>query len=421
MTLRLPLVTPDSQSGGPIVAGMRGINALTAGNLDNRIKEIKAKYAPLLNQAQAASQMAYASLVGPQYIAKLFGNENILASVPEDQKNKILKMITQAGTNQSTVANQLSFPNVNQAQPSSVAGLLMNKLFNSFGQGQQGQGQQQPQLPGNNALTAGQTTLSPQDQQAINNMRPGDSYVVQGNQPVTNQSSAPSAPVASPPPVSAPTRTFAENAGEFAGVKAQGRELGTLRAKAIDDIGKQYTQDVESMVPINHLMDISQSPLFMNMRNSIPGFQKLQLDTLKTFGTPEQQRMIGDFITSAKSAVANTVRGFQGRAMAKEFDFANQLKIGDNDNINVILGKLESLATYKQATMQRDRIATNLMTEKHMNQGDAYALANAQVDMDGIRNKISSQLQSPIRIKNKKTGETKYISPKEYNDLINQK
>ena len=61
------------------------------------------------------------------------------------------------------------------------------------------------------------------------------------------------------------------------------------------------------------------------------------------------------------------------------------------------------------------------MQHDHYNKGDAYQVANDQVDMDAIRANISSQLSTPVRIKNKKTGETKLISPKEYNDMLSQK
>lgn len=180
-------------------------------------------------------------------------------------------------------------------------------------------------------------------------------------------------------------------------------------------------KDVEASAPLDRLAQISQSPIFMNMRKDIPFFQGLQLKTISKLGSPEQQKMIGDFIVSTKSAVANTVNSFEGRAMAKEFDFANTMKINDDDTLGVILGKLEALQTFKHGTMERNKIVRNLMTNKHMNEGDAYEIANKRVDMNGIRENIANYLSSPVRIRNKKTGEIKLISPREYNEMLNRK
>jgi hypothetical protein len=107
--------------------------------------------------------------------------------------------------------------------------------------------------------------------------------------------------------------------------------------------------------------------------------------------------------------------------MAKEFDFANTMKVSDNDTLGVMLGKLESLMTFKKASMERNKIARSFMgAPNYMDEGEAYEEANKQVNMKELRSKIANQLSTPIRIRNKKTGETKLVSPKEFNAMLGQ-
>ncbi len=421
MDIPLPSVISNVAPGGPLVTSMQGRNALIQ-------SAAEAKYAEQKAYADAASKIAYANLMGPQFLAKLMGNPDLVATSPQLQDPSTTNKLYQAGMGGGTGNAMLGSPMmgpVPQVQSTSPFEKIVNAVKSAFNIG----------AP-SNPLAAPQTGGQPANALYNQSGEPSDMPVDQVNQgkgtapTPTNASSYDKNGrniVGTPDDINAAAnghkKTYAEKVADFRNVTKEGEELGTARGKAIDELGKQYAQDVEGMAPLNRLMEISQSPTFMNMRNSIPGFQELQLNTLKNFtGTPEQKRMIGDYIASSKSVIGNTVRDFQGRAMAKEFDFANQLKIGDNDNIDVILGKLESLTAFKNSTMRRNEIARKLMgAPNHMNEGDAYEAANKQVDMKAIREEISNNLKSPVRVKNQKTGEVKYISPKEYNDLLNKK
>lgn len=432
MALPLPKVVADVGPGGPMVTSMRGMNALANDMLSNKIKGVEADYAPMTVQAEAASKLAYAKLMGPQFLAKLMGHDPILANMTEAQKKDALNSLYGAGTGQGTGNSLMNMPGHPAQSEGSFGNFLSNKVRGLFG-GDQQQPQQQ-----NNALSGrppiDQSNLSAQDRQGVNALQPGQSngqqgqgpnsgyaYDAQGNNVVASPQEIVAAANGNSPNAQAqPYRTFSENTANQADIVEEGKELGKARGTAISELGKQYVQDVEAVAPLHRLAELTQSPVFANMRKDIPFFGGLQLQTLAKVGNPEQQRAIGDFIVDTKSAVANTVNSFQGRAMAKEFDFANTMKINDNDTINVMLGKLESLMTFKDATMQRNRIATNLMQKNHMNEGDAYAEANKQVDMNAVRENVANQLSTPIRIKNKKTGETKLVTPKEYNALLNQ-
>jgi len=219
--------------------------------------------------------------------------------------------------------------------------------------------------------------------------------MLQNNNVLTNPDLANSAnqgnQTQAPAPAAAPS-TYFENAGQAAGLKEEGKELGSIRAKAIDDMDQQYQQAVQAEVPVKRLMDISQSPVFMNMRNKIPFFQDKQLATLAKIGSPEEQKMIGDFITSTTNAVANTVNSFGGRALVKEFDIGERMKISPNDTWNVMVGKLGSIGTYNEMTKQRARLSSELMARQHLNRGDALEKADKMVDGAAIRKSIEQKL-----------------------------
>jgi hypothetical protein len=400
MPINIPL--PNAPAGS-FLEGFGKANAISDQLLQNQIKSIQAKYAPLTTQADAASKIAYAKLMGPQFLSKLMGNEDILANMTPDQRNQALQIIYKTGSGQST-GNALLNNELNSdytQQDSSLTGYLTSKLRNLF-DGRQNDELQQPSQQ-INALS------HPSQQVNLPQMKPGQSY--------TNNTSFPQEVSVQE---QSPNYDFFTQSGKEQGKKQQEIELGKARGQSIADLGKQYAKDLEAMEPLNRLKQLSQSPTFINMRKNIPFFQGLQLNALSKIGNPEEQKIIGDFIVDTRNAVANTVNSFDGRAMAKEFDFANTMKINDNDTLNVMLGKLESLISFKQASMERNKIARELM-KNHMDEGDAYEQANKQVNMENIRNNIASQLPFPIKIKNKKTGETKLVTVKEYNEMLNKK
>ena len=150
MGLPLPRVIPDVGPGGGLVTAMGGINSLANNMLLRKINQVKAQYAPLTTQAEAASKLAYANLMGPQFLAKIMGNDSALANMSEDQKKAALQKIYQAGSGQGgmNAFNQMSQPNgissgVGQPSTNSLSGWFADKLKNAFGQNQQGQ-QQNP-------------------------------------------------------------------------------------------------------------------------------------------------------------------------------------------------------------------------------------------------------------------------------------
>ena len=407
MALPLPSVIPNQGPGGGVVNAMQGMQNLQNMMNENQIKAVQAQYAPMTTQADALSKIAYANLMGPQFLAKLMGNSDVVANSPQLQNPATIAKLYQAGMGagtgnalmqllggqkpslppqqqppppqQQAPQQQVSQPNTAMPQPQSLtpgarAELgISDELWKAQNAWMKSpEGYAQAQRDG--------YYKPPQGQQLLDwyHGQQGTAQPVQGSASVAADN--------------ARQPTFAEKAGAYAGVKEEGKKLGQLRAEAIDDMGKQYQDAIQARVPIHHMMDLMQQPVFKNMRSQIPFFQDKQLSVLSKIGTPEQQKAIGDFMTTSQNLAAQTVNSFQGRALAKEFDIANKMKISPNDTWNTAIGKLSSIDTFNEMTIKRANIATKLMEDRHLNRTDAMEQADKQVDGEAIRKQVDAKL-----------------------------
>lgn len=394
MTLPLPRVIPDTGPGGGIVTSMRGMNALNNEIQDTKINAVRAQYAPLTNMAEAASKLAYSNLVGPQYVSKLMSNQDILANMSPEQRQQALQMIVGAGIGQQRQNPIDSFSNMNQGpQQSSNLSNLVDKIKNAFGFNQKSftpennnallqniSNLSQPE--NNNALLKNRSNLSQVDKNSINHPQP-EQFYTSPNQNIQNEE--------------IPDDFFVRS-GKAAGAKAQETKLGAIRAATINDLDQQYQQAVQAEAPIDNLIKITQDPIFMNMRNKIPFFQDKQLKFLSKTGTPQEQKIIGDFTTSATNAVANTINGFRGRILDKEISMANQMKISPDDTWNTMIGKLASIETFNQLVKQRSRLASQFVEKDQLNRGAAIEKADKMIDADKIRNSVEERLNTKQNI-----------------------
>jgi NACalpha-BTF3-like transcription factor len=187
-------------------------------------------------------------------------------------------------------------------------------------------------------------------------------------------------------------KSYAENAANYKGIIKEGEELGTARGKDIADLGKQQLDLSTSGMILDHLTGITQNPEFQNMRSQVPYFQDKQLWYLSKNGSPAQQKLIGDFVSTAQAFKASTVNSFKGKALEKEFNLADKIKIDENDTMGVAEGKLRSLKTLKQIAETKNDIILGYMTNQHMNLGEATKKANKMVDTSAIEKQVDSVL-----------------------------
>jgi hypothetical protein len=409
--------------GGALPNVLDAHNTFAKNRADRRYSEAKANYAPLTMQAQAASQLAYAKLMGPQYVAKLLQNDGILANLPDAEKKALLGMVTNAGVSATQGGNALGqmpqqdpqHTGIGQPSTNNFAGFLKNAFKGLIGQGQtqnqpinpfaQSAQAMQPMPKNQNALTM------PQGNPPMNatpGKRPKDGVTVEGQQwynakgePVYAEEEQVNEPGDNAMELKLTEGqrgkkepTWEENTGKFKGVVREGEELGKIRAASVKELDQDYQQALQLKQPIDLLGKIITNPKFQNLRN-LPGFQKLQMNGKATFGTPEEKKLIGEFQAAARQVVSATVKGFGGRILASEIPLSESMKLSDNDSIEAMLGKEPVIKAFNEMTLQRSRIASKLMKDYHLDKGDALEQADKMVDGEAIRKKVDQEL-NPI-------------------------
>lgn len=419
MALPLPRVVADVGPGGGLVTAMGGINSLANDMILRQINEVKKQYAPITTQAEAASKLAYANLMGPQFMAKLMANPGFLGNTPDNKLQAIREMITKAGTGQGQANALAQLQGQPEPEQPGFSGWVQNKLRNALGQPPQ---QQAPSNP------LAQDYSMPQAQPAApqNPMqhRPKDGVTLEGEQwynakgdPVYEEDvETPNETMNLELTKGIPPKSYAENTGKYQGTVKQLEQEGKYRADALKSIGESQLGLSHSGAVLDRMTDIIKNPTFWNMRNKIPGFQSKQLDYLKVMGTPEEKELIGDFLSTAESFIASTVQGFGGRPLVREFDLAQRQKIGPHDTVDSAIGKLRSAHALHDIAEKKNQIVSELL-QKGYNESDAVKQANKMVDVSSIEKATNNLLQRKIEIKNRKTGDKKMVTVEEARKL----
>lgn len=445
MALPLPRVIPDVGPGGGLVTAMGGMNSLANDMLLRKINQVKAQYAPLTTQAEAASKLAYANLMGPQFLAKLMGNEGALANLNENQKRAALELVRRAGMGQGSgnALMGLGGPQQGGGNPfarmmQSASGQQEDNKFSNFltnalkgvfsrppQQGsnplsqpmpQQGMTQQPVSQPQQEA-SMGSSGRKPQVGDAVYGEESGDSemdaaYDAWMKTPEAQRefTKGEAANIPEPEEIKAWYRnqkgqpmelelkegqepTWAEKTGRFKGEQEQGKEAGKYRAKAQQEIGDSQLGLSHSGAVLDRMTKIVKNPVFQDMRSKVPFFQDKQLNYLMKTGTPEQKQLIGDFLSTAESFIASTVQGFGGRPLVREFDLAQRQKINPSDPVHVAEGKLRAAIALHDIAEKKNDIISGLL-DKGVNLSDAVKRANKMVDVSAIEKQTEELLQN---------------------------
>ena len=430
MALPLPRVVADVGPGGPLVTAMGGMNSLANDMILRQMNQIKKQYLPSTLSAEAASKLAYANLMGPQFLAKLLGNEGAVANMGDANAKAALQKAVGAGMGQGTgnAFNQMQpqqLPmGVGQPGTNALSGWFSDKLKNAFGQQSQSsqnplaQAMPQQQSPMGMAQAQSVTPQNPMQH------RPKDGVTLEGEQwynakgePVYEEDvNTPDGSMKLELTKGIPPKTYAENTGEYKGTVKQKETEGKYRADALKQIGESQLGLSNTEAVLDRMTGIVTNPVFGNMRNKIPGFQNKQLDYLKVMGTPEEKELIGDFLSTGESFIASTVQGFSGKPLVREFDLAQRQKITPHDTVDSAIGKLRSATALHDIAEKKNQIVSELL-QKGYNESDAVLKANKMVDVKAIEKETNARLQRKIEIKNSKTGEKKMVTLEEARKL----
>ena len=434
MALPLPRVVSDVGPGGPLVTAMGGMNSLANENLLRQMNAIKKQYLPTTMQAEAASKLAYANLMGPQFLAKIMGNDSALANMSEGQKRSALEKIYQAGSGQggSNALGQMGggFSGIGQPSTNSLSGWIANKLKDAFGSTPQKNAlamggsasnpaqfnppseYSQPPAPrdtGMSQVNSGGYGTSADEDDGIDHeydsfihewitTPAGQRELAKGEDAVIPTPEEFHAMKQGQPSMNMDLRggrkpkSYAENTGEYKGTVKQGEEAGKYRAQAQKDIGQSQLALSNSGASLNRMASIIKNPAIQDMRSKIPFFQDKQLSYLEKMGTPEQKKLIGDFITTGEQIIASGVQAFGGKPLVREFDLLQRQKINRNDPVHVAEGKLQASIALHDIAEQKNEIINDLLSQG-VNEADAVKQANKMVDVSAIEKQTNELLR----------------------------
>jgi hypothetical protein len=389
MALPLPKVVADVEAGGPFVTSARGLNALRQSQLQNKISGIEAQYKPLTTQAEAASKLAYANLMGPQFLAKIMQSDPALANLTDEQKKQAMASIYQAGTGQGSGASifgQMNMPQQNSNQGQGVAGNAINWLMNK--------------------LTNNQSAPQPQNQL----MQPSGVSPQPSNMgaPMPNTIKKGFEPLNQLPYDNGMGNDFTGNIAAYKGRVKEGEEAGSIRAKDIKDLNDSYFSGQNTQTTLDSLSDILGSKDFENIKQ-MPLAGHHELSYYSKFGTPEQQNMVGQYYTLTGNVIKDSARDFAGAFRKGEQQLLQGMKPNPSDTVDAARGKTESLSVINKMLMERSRLTSQLMNKYHINKLDAQEMADKQINGPQIRKEIHNKLNPTITIRNRKTGKTMTI------------
>lgn len=428
MALPLPRVISDVGPGGGLVTSMGGINSLANDMLLRKINSVKAQYAPLTTQADAASKLAYANLMGPQFIAKLMGNEAFLGNTKDEKLQQLREMVTNAGMGQGSGANvfsqmQQSGAGTGERAGNSLSNFFANKLRGVFG----GQAQSNP-LAQSQAMEMGNEMPAPQSDSQMGALkRPENGVRVEGEQwydkngnPVydeeVQQPGEPTMNLEITKGQRAPQKTYAENTGTFKGTLEEGKELGKIRAKDIEKLNNAVFNAETNQATLDKISDILASPTFEKIRQ-VPLAGHHELSYYAREGTPDEQQMVGSYYTLTGNLIKDASRDFAGQFRKGEQQLLNGMKPSPSDTVNSAKGKTETLSVLNRMLSARSRLTSKIMAENHVNKLEAMEIADKQINGEQIRREVHDRLNPKITIRNRKTGETKTISAEEARKL----
>ncbi len=451
--MAIPSVNMLSNLPGGAVPNVMDAHNTFANNAHLRkINAIKEFYAPITSYSDAASKLAYANLMGPQFMAKLMGNDSALANMSEDQKRDALQRIygaAQGNGSGNALGGMPGMPSappmpsgIGQPSTNSFSGHVSNALRSVLDMFHPSPSAKQNSLAlGGSASNPSQYNAPPgmTDPQSPMPSNPdtGDANTINipdafnyldewQKSPEGMAKMAQEGPTYYPDEqelsswaksrrpmgetmLPAPEKTYAEKTGEYKGVVEEGLESGKIRAKNIEELNNVAFNADTAATTLDDLSKILSSPTIEKIRQ-VPLLGHHELAYYAKEGTPEEQNLVGRYYTDTGNIIKDSARDFAGQFRKGEQQLLNSMKANPADTVDAARGKVESLAYFNKMLGDRSKLTSKYMTQRHINKLQASELADRQIDGESIRKQIHAKLNPTVTIRNSKTGETKTIS-----------
>lgn len=337
--------------------------------------------------AEAQSKLAYAALMGPQFMAKLLEHDNAFGSLKGSGKTAAIDSI--GGAANAIASGGFGIGGDGDIPP-----------IGNWQDVQRQQRQQRQQLLADGIVNYSQGTAMPDRSSAqpanISNKEAirianRDQALKDQSQPQQNYDYQ----EGSDPQSISDRRTG--YLGPIYQQEGQAKEGGKLRAKQLDALDNDYKGYSGKQFVLNNLKQDLLSPILASVRTT-PLMGAHEMNWFAKEGTPQQQEMIGRFMADTNNVITSSVKDFGSRMTNADLGVLMKMKINPNDTLDTAIGKYESLAAFneymaKKSSLVRDAMSVNPM----LNQTKATEMVDKKLDGEQIRKNIQIEFY-PVKV-----------------------
>jgi hypothetical protein len=353
----------------------------------------------------------------------------------EREKSKSEAEANKAKALESRLLNQYlesMYGNGNNPQSSPSNGYQNNSGQNSYsnqGPPQQNQSQGAPQG----------YQLTPEQQEASNNLQPGQSYTVPGDpsqegqqQTYPSYNSNPQSMNSNQPnniTQSDKQRKVREILMALGKIKEtpseqQGREVDTARQKAfmehdlkaMDQWNEKLEANYEIKPLLEHNQEILASPIMQDMYKN-PEYFGRDIAYLRRFGTPEQVEALTQLGVNNKSIIASSAQEFKGAFREFELKLLNNSAITENDTFQQMKSKTNTVLALRDLLTKRLTLANEIVRSFNGKISPANALSIADKQING--KKVREQIRNQFDASEKEQKEAKMLREKQEKEKEN--
>lgn len=427
-------------------------NSLANEMILKKINQIKAQYAPLTTKAEAASKLAYANMMGPQFLSKMIQDKEILGNLVDILGNEGVKDliggIYQSASGQGSankifeqlnkdeMGEQGPYNSLNNSQikkpANSLSGWITDSLKSKLGgsENKNINALNDAFVPKNNNINPESVSALKSDDEKLADKNLMEFYNNKNNnyenlsenqlvKKIIDESNGVYNNELPKLPKQKSNNSVAENAANYMGAVAKGVKLDELKAEDVHEEGKFLRALSQSEPALHRMQSFYTNTEFEKLRDKFPYYQDMQLSALKKIGNKNVQEIIGDFESTQAQMQGNVVSAMSsgGGATAKEFEYAEKLKISSNDTFSVGRGKLRALSNLEEIAKRKSKLIYDYIKKDNLDLADAVLKAEKNIDYKSIEKEIESVLAQRVRLKSD-SGQIIYVTKAEAKKLV---
>jgi len=182
--------------------------------------------------------------------------------------------------------------------------------------------------------------------------------------------------------------------------------LGAADAKQLEKWDDKITASYEMMPVLENIQDIISNPKVQEVYQH-PEYMNYDVKFAKRFNKdPEVQQLLTSLATNTKSVFSTMGQDFKGAFREFEFKLFNAAAPNENDSLNQLIAKNNTMMMLKDLAIQRYTLANNIVrgSKGTISPANALKIANQQINTKDVRDKVQSQYKAlEIAKKSKKT------------------